>query len=122
MDTNILQSKIRKVAKKKFYDELHNAIKALRGNKILVKLTIGNLELTSMGGFCPGTTLFQTSDQKLLYSIKMMNEDMALVVASENKKAEIEMEHAGKRLEEMAVISIAQQKKKQISLMIDQLI
>ena len=42
---------------------------------------------------------------ELLYSIKMMNEDMALVVASENKKAEIEMEHAGKRLEEMAVIS-----------------
>jgi hypothetical protein len=42
---------------------------------------------------------------EFLYSIKMINEDMALVVASEDKKAEIEMEHAGKRLEEMAVIS-----------------
>ena len=51
-----------------------------------------------------------------LYLLKMINEDMALVIASEDKKATIEMEHAGKRLEEMAVISkktsdVEQQKK-----------
>ena len=52
----------------------------------------------------------------LLYSIKIINEDAALIIASKDKKATIEMEHAGKRLEEMAEISkktsdIEQQKK-----------
>lgn len=51
-----------------------------------------------------------------LYSVKMINEDMTLVVASKDKKAEIEMKHAGKRLEEIAEISkktsdVEQQKK-----------
>ena len=53
---------------------------------------------------------------EFLYSIKIINEDMALVIASENKKVTIEVEHAGKRLEEIAEISkktsdVEQQKK-----------
>ena len=53
---------------------------------------------------------------EFLYSIKIINEDMALIIASENKKVTIEVEHAGKRLEEIAEISkktsdIEQQKK-----------
>ena len=42
---------------------------------------------------------------EFLYSLKMMNEDVILAVTPENRKATIEMEQAGKRLEEMAEIS-----------------
>ncbi|MBW2661453.1 MAG: hypothetical protein JRD93_05590 [Deltaproteobacteria bacterium] len=53
---------------------------------------------------------------EFLYSIKIINEDMAMVIAPENKKVTIEVEHAGKRLEEIAEISkktsdVEQQKK-----------
>ena len=53
---------------------------------------------------------------EFLYSLKMINEDIVLAVASEDKKAEIEVEHAGKRVEEIVEISkktsdIEQQKK-----------
>jgi len=70
-------------------------------------LSAGIFTLGASGSSLPGESL---------YLVKMINEDIVLAVAPENKKATIEMEHAGKRLEEMAEISkktsdVEQQKK-----------
>ena len=42
---------------------------------------------------------------EFLYSLKMINEDLALTIASKDKKAEVEMQQVGKRVEEFGRIS-----------------
>ncbi|MCK5466231.1 hypothetical protein KAI56_01900 [Candidatus Parcubacteria bacterium] len=74
---------------------------------LVFMLSAGIFTLGASGSSLPGESL---------YLVKMINEDIALAVAPENKKATIEMEHAGRRLEEMAEISkktsdVEQQKK-----------
>jgi hypothetical protein len=57
------------------------------------------------GGFSASYASKSSLPGDTLYSVKIASENVVLAIASEDKKAEVEIEQAGKRLEELAEIS-----------------
>jgi hypothetical protein len=70
MDVNFLQKQIEAKAQKRVDADIKKATEALRGNPVLVQLTIKNgddrLSLVSNMGYCPATDLFGSADSRLL--------------------------------------------------------
>jgi len=100
-EKSVLENIIDKKASLGF--NLQNLLQNLSFKKVMVP-ALSLVFVLSVGIFTVGASKSSLPGE-FLYSLKMMNEDVALAVAPENKKATIEMEHAGKRLEEIAVIS-----------------
>ena len=98
---NVLENNIDKESSLGF--NIQNLFQNLTFKKVAVPafslvfvLSIGVFTLGASKSSLPG---------EFLYSIKMINEDMALAIASDDKKATIEMEQVDKRREELGKIS-----------------
>ena len=93
-----------------FYDLGHNYSKKsifnlnkLFANKMAVSFATILFVLT--GGLSASYASKSSLPGDTLYPVKIASENVVLAIASEDKKAEVEIEQAGKRLEELARIS-----------------
>jgi len=98
---NVLENNIDKKANLGF--NLQNLFQNLSFKKVMIP-AFSLVFVLSTGVFTVGASKSSLPGD-FLYSIKMINEDMALVVAPKDKKAEVEMEQVGKRIEEFGKIS-----------------